>query len=334
MENATFARSETSARSIPRVSVVIPAYNREHYVGLTIESVLAQTFDRWELIVYDDGSSDGTFDVASSYARSDPRISVARGPNGGVATARNRGFALTDQNADFVIFLDSDDLWEADALATLVAVLDAHPEYVSSHCLARCVDAQGGPLPGDDLEQRSRDRCGFRGGHLVHLSPSEPTTFCDFVYHYWAVTPGTQLLRREIVARVGGFDPATDPADDADLAIRVSRHGDAGYVDRALLRWRRHPETLTNTSARWSTAALRVRAKTLTDPSNTPVQHRAMRLAYVYGVWSMVRDGCDALTRRAYRDSFHHVLKAGRLSLAFIRADLELHLHRRRRLVA
>ena len=230
------------------------------------------------------------------------------------------------------MFLDSDDLWEPDALTTLVAVLDAHPEYVSAHCLARCIDAQGCPLPGDDLEERSRDRRGFRGRHLVHLAPSDPTTFSDLVYHYWPVTPGTQLLRHDVVAKVGGFDPATDPADDADLAIRVSRYGHAGYVDRPLLRWRRHPETLTNTSSRWSSAARRVRAKTLADPSNTPAQRQAMRLAYIQGAWSMVRDGGDAVTRREYSDAFHHLLKAGRLFLAFVRADLPLHLRRGRRM--
>jgi glycosyltransferase involved in cell wall biosynthesis len=330
MQTAISARPDASERDNPRVSVVIPAYNRQPYIGLTIESVLAQTFEPWELIVYDDGSTDGTLEVANSYKKRDSRIRVATGANGGVAMARNRGFALTDQCAEFVIFLDSDDLWEPDALSTLVAMLDAHPEYVASHGLARCIDAEGRPLPDDDLEERSRDRCGFHGGHLVHLAPSEPTSFCDLVYHYWPVTPGTQLLRRDVVARVGGFDPATDPADDADLAIRVSRYGDAGYVDRSLLRWRRHPETLTNTSSRWSTAARRVRAKTLTDPSNTPAQRQAMRLAYVHGVRSMMHDGRDAVTRRAYKDAFHHLLKSGRLFLSFVHASLELHLHHRR----
>ena len=99
MKPATSACPEGSGPA-PRVSVVIPAYNRQHFVGLTIESVLAQTLERWELIVYDDGSTDGTLDVATSYMERDPRIRVASGPNGGVASARNRGFSLTDQRAD------------------------------------------------------------------------------------------------------------------------------------------------------------------------------------------------------------------------------------------
>jgi GT2 family glycosyltransferase len=315
-------------RGDPRVSVVIPAYNRERYLGPTIESVLAQTFESWELVVYDDGSTDRTLDVAMSYAAADPRIKVGRGPNRGVAAARNQGFALTAAGAEFVVFLDSDDLWEPDALQTLLAMLDERRDYVATHCLARCIDDDGRLVPGDDLEQRSRDRRGFRGRRVVPVPPQDPTTFAALVYHYWMVTPGTLLLRRDIVERVGGFDPATAPADDSDLAIRVSRHGDIGFVDRPLLRWRRHPDTLTNTSDRWSAAALRVRAKTLTDLSNTPGQRQAMRAAYLYAVRTMLHDARRARAKPAYGDAVHEALKAVQLGQAYIRADLTMYLRR------
>jgi GT2 family glycosyltransferase len=313
------------ARQNPRVSVVIPAYNRERFVGLTIDSVRAQTFEDWELIVFDDGSTDRTLEVVKAFADADPRIRVAHGPNGGVASARNRGFELSNDNAEFVVFLDSDDLWEPDALETLVRTLDAHPEYVASYGLARCIDDEGRLLPGDDLEQRGRDRHGFRNGRLVRLDLDQPTTFAELVYHNWVVTPGTQLLRRDAVTRVGGFDPTTDPADDSDLVIRVSRLGDVGFVDRSVLRWRRHPETLTNTSPRWGAAALRVRAKTLTDLSNTPAQRDAMRLAYCYAVRSMLHDARNASKRGAYRDALREMLRALNLYQAYLRATMTMH---------
>jgi GT2 family glycosyltransferase len=322
METTTPSEQPAPASGTPRVSVVIPAFNRERYLGPTIESVLSQTFDRWELIVYDDGSTDRTLDVAMFYAVTDPRIRAAHGPNGGVAAARNRGFELSDTEAEFVIFLDSDDLWEADALGALVGNLDAHPDYVGSYGLARCVDDDGRFVPGDDLAERCRDRRGFRDGHLVPIPPQEPTTFAELVYHYWMVTPGTQLLRTDVVRRVGGFDPATDPADDADLAVRVSRLGDLGFVDHPVLRWRRHPETLTNTSPRWRKAALRVRAKTLTDVSNTPAQRQAMRLAYLYAVRTTWHEGRCAAGRRAYGEAVHKMLKAVSLYEAYLRAEI------------
>jgi glycosyltransferase involved in cell wall biosynthesis len=329
VETRTLTGPRPPDHGTPRVSIVVPVYNRERFLGPTIESVIAQTFEDWELVVYDDGSTDGTFDVARRYTN-DSRIKVARGPNKGVAAARNRGFEVTDANAEFVVFLDSDDLWEPDALETLIATLDDNRQYVASYGLARCIDHEGRLVPGDDLEERSRDRRGFRDGRLVRIPPQEPTSFAELVYHYWMVTPGTQLLRRDVLARIGDFDPHTDPADDLDLAIRLSRHGDVGFVDRPLLRWRRHPETLTNTSRRWGVAVRRVRAKAHTDPSNTPAQRRATRLAYLHAVRTTWREGRDAATRRAYGDALHESLKAVHLFQAFLRADITLHTRRAR----
>jgi hypothetical protein len=221
-----------------------------------------------------------------------------------------------------VIFLDSDDLWEADALETLVGALDAHPEYVSSHCLARCIDRSGRPLAGDDLVRRSRERKGYKGGHLVSADPTAPTAFGDLAYHNWVLTPGTQLIRRTIATRVGDFDPATDPADDWDLAVRVSRQGDIAFVDRPLLLWRRHDNTLTNTSPRWGRAYLRVRNKMLTDRSNTADQTRSARLAYVNTALSTWREAREALARRAYREVVRQTAKALHQYQTYLRANV------------
>ncbi len=246
---------EDAPSSLPRVSVIVPVYNRERLVGETIESVLAQTLTAWELVVFDDGSTDQSWHLARRYAVADQRVCVARGPNGGVAAARNRGLALTDARTEFVIFLDSDDLWEPDILESLVGMLDEHPEIVSAYSLVRCIDSEGRFLPDDDLAERTRHRWGFRDGKVTTLTPDEPVTFDDLVVHYWMVTPGTHLLRRRVLELVGELDPAADPADDFDLALRMSRHGCIGCVDRPLLRWRRHDDTLSNTSSRWGTAS-------------------------------------------------------------------------------
>jgi cellulose synthase/poly-beta-1,6-N-acetylglucosamine synthase-like glycosyltransferase len=324
------SRRDSAGTRAARVSIIVPAYNRERYLGLTLDSVRAQTFEDWELVVFDDGSTDGTLAIAQRYAERDLRIRVAQGPNGGVAAARNRGYAETDPTTDFVIFFDSDDLWVPDALETFIAALDAHPEYVGVHCLANCIDDDGQPLPGDNLEQLSRDRRGFKGRKLVTVAPDEPTTFGDLVYHTWIVTPGVHLIRRDALRRAGEipFDPETDPADDADLWTRLARFGDVGFIDRALLRWRRHPETLTNTSRRWGMAALRVRAKTLTDLSNTPEQHAAMRQAYLHAVADMLREGRLAFTRRDYKRAVWQAVKAANLYQAYVRASLSLQYRR------
>jgi glycosyltransferase involved in cell wall biosynthesis len=313
----------------PRVSIVVPAYNSEHYVGSTIESVLAQTLSDWELVVFDDGSADGTLGVANAYARRDARVRVAQGLNSGVASARNRGLALTDPRADYVAFLDNDDMWEPYALEVLVDVLDRNPQYVAAHGSVRCIDADGNPVRGDDLEDRCRDRQGFRNGRLVRLQPDEPTTFGALVYHNCVVSPGAALIRRDAVVFVGGFDRATEPADDADLELRISRLGDFGFVDRPVLRWRRHPEAQSGTSRRWRTASFRIRAKTLTDPANTADQLRSSSLALRGAAVAGLRSAAETLRRGAwgaalrqalYAIALYEVLFRGRITTEIRRA--------------
>jgi alpha-1,3-rhamnosyltransferase len=301
---------------MPRVSIVVPAYNRGAYLHTTIESVIGQTFRDWELVIHDDGSTDDTLAVARSYA-DNARIRVSTTLHGGVAVARNAGYAATDGQAPYVIFLDSDDVWEPDALKTMVECLESHPEWVGVHCTARCIDARGEFVPGDTLTEHLRHRKGFRDGRLLELPADQPTHFGAFVYDTWVATPGTLLIRRHVLEQVGTFDPAVAPADDADLVTRLSRHGDVGFIDSPLLRWRRHADTLTNTSNEWGRVALAVRRRTLTDPSNTPEQLRAMRSAYVSAVLEMLGEA-----HHDARRALHQVVKATNLLQAYARANI------------
>ena len=165
MEDSAVTSARLLAPLGARVSIVVPTYNGGRLIGSTLDSVEAQTFLDWELVVYDDGSTDTTYDVRPAAHGS--RIKVAEGANSGVATARNEGLALTDPRSAFVIFLDHDDVWEPEALEMLVALLDAHPEYSAAHSLARCIDVDGRPVVGDDLESWMGQRQAIRDGRLV-----------------------------------------------------------------------------------------------------------------------------------------------------------------------
>jgi glycosyltransferase involved in cell wall biosynthesis len=311
----------------PRVSIVVPAYNCAAFLPQTVESIKAQTFEDWQLVLFDDGSTDETYAVAGALAAADARIRLVRGPNGGVAAARNRAFEQTDAEAEFVAFLDNDDVWETDALATMVTAFDGHPEYVGVHGLARCIDDEGRPVPGDDLESFLRARRGFRAGRLVALAPDEPTSFGALVHHNWITTLGTALLRRPAVVEIGDFDPDTVPADDADFMIRLSRLGDFGFIDRSILQWRRHPEAQSVRSTKWRRAAFRVRAKTLTDPSNTPDQLRSMHRAYRQSIGELMRGAWSSSPRTSARSAY----KAADLTQAYIRANVRLWARRARK---
>jgi glycosyltransferase involved in cell wall biosynthesis len=281
----------------PRVSIVIPAYNCARLLGRTLDSVLAQTVTDWELVVFDDGSTDSTADVADRYARAEPRIRVVRATNGGVAAARNRGFAHTDPRSEFVTFLDHDDRWFPDTLESLIAVLEARPDLVSVYGLARCIDGEDRLVPGDDMEERMRERFEYRGRSLVAISPDEPTTFAGLMYHNYPTTPGLHLVRRRVREEVGSFDPDMVPADDWDMNIRISRFGPIGLVDRVVLEWRRHPDVLSYKSP-WRRAYYRVRAKTFAAPQNTPEQRRLARTAYLAPSREAFRRGWTDLRAR------------------------------------
>src|SRR3989441_12309052 len=113
----------------PYVSVVIPVYNGERYLADAIQSVRDQTYQNFEVIVVDDGSTDGSAEVAQSFGEA---IRYVHQANGGVCKARNTGMAVA--RGGYLAFLDQDDLWLPDKLATQVAYLDSHPEVGAVYC--------------------------------------------------------------------------------------------------------------------------------------------------------------------------------------------------------
>src|SRR3954471_6257858 len=111
---------------MPLVSVIMPAFNAEAYIGRAVASVLRQTCADLELLIVDDGSSDGTVAAARAFADRDPRVRVLQQPNAGPGPARNTGFRAAEGR--LFAFLDSDDEWDAELLAEHVAILAARPD--------------------------------------------------------------------------------------------------------------------------------------------------------------------------------------------------------------
>src|SRR5690606_28828030 len=108
----------------PAVTAVIPAYNMEAFLGRALESALAQTYPQLEIIVIDDGSTDGTRALAEGYAAHDKRIRVVPVANGGVAAARNLGTSMAA--TPYVAYLDADDLWHPEKISRQVSALAFH----------------------------------------------------------------------------------------------------------------------------------------------------------------------------------------------------------------
>ena len=131
----------------PKVSVIMPAYNMERYIGAAIQSVQQQTYLNWELLIIDDGSQDATCEIVERLAAEDERIHLIRNEkNIGVAQARNRGFALA--SGKYVALLDSDDLWRAEKLALQIDVAEETGAAIV-YCSYGIIDETGAKLCDD-----------------------------------------------------------------------------------------------------------------------------------------------------------------------------------------
>lgn len=254
-----------------KVSVIIPVYNGEAFLAEAVGSVQAQTVSDWEMIVVDDGSTDGSAAVAERLARRDVRIRLVRQTNAGVSAARNAGFAVA--TGEQVAFLDVDDLWEREALETLGHALDAAPGAPAAHGLGRHVDRVGRPIRLGELERYTRTRHAVRERQLVRVSTDEPTTFEVEVLRNHVCTVGTVLFRRSALARAGLFDPLIAVLEDWDLLLRVCLQGPIVFVDRRVLGKRSHDANVSNDFAALMTGLRHVRRKLLALLEEHPQRH-------------------------------------------------------------
>ncbi len=205
-------RPETVGR--PAVSVILPTYQRAHVLGRAVDSVLAQTAGDLELIVVDDGSTDGTAELVGSY--DDGRIRYLRQDNAGVAAARNRG--LRAVRAPLVAFLDSDDEWFPPKLALQTARMAELPDDV-------------GLLYGG-VENVTDGGC-RRVRIPTHRGDLHRVLLLTNVLHG---TSGV-MIRRAVVATVGFFDEALPAAEDFDYWVRVARFFEIDLIDEPLVRY-------------------------------------------------------------------------------------------------
>jgi len=205
---------------VPAVSVVIPTYNRVSLLTEAIDSALAQTFADREIVVVDDGSTDATPAVVAAYGAV---VRCVRKDNGGEASARNVG--VREARGAWVAFLDSDDRWEPETLATLMEAARAHPGAGLVAMKARAIAADGTPTsrlhgkksPGPLFTTRSL-LWGDAGGVLM------------------------PMVRRDLLLAEGGFDESLTQATDCDMWLRLSFRAVMIGVPEPLLLCRVHPD--------------------------------------------------------------------------------------------
>ena len=233
----------------PYVSIIIPTYNRARYLPSAIESVLAQTFTDFELIVVDDGSTDDTATAIRPFLR-DRRVRYVYQDNQGRSAARNHGAALAQ--GDLLGFLDSDDRYLPTTLEAHLRAFDRSQDLGMSIGGYQYVD-EGGHRLGERLPW-------MEGGEL---------TLRDWLFNCYA-TPGSVCIRRSWFERAGGFDPKLEMAEDWDLFLRLARAGcPMAWVPEIVCEYRQHPDGSIHAITRHRDGALRALEK-LFAPSDLP----------------------------------------------------------------
>lgn len=204
----------------PLVSVVLATYNRRELLRASLRSVLDQTYRHLEVIVVDDGSTDGTEELIAELA--DSRIRYYRQPqNAGRSRARNRALSLVQ--GDFVAFQDSDDLFDLDKIETQLKIFAENPQIGMVYTAGRVIDEQGRPIPAD-----------FRAPASGNIYPA-----IAFYLPVIVLLPSV-LLRRQVVDQVGGFDESLHRFEDTDFWRRVAKITPAVGYDHETITIRTH----------------------------------------------------------------------------------------------
>ncbi len=199
------------------VSVILPTYNRAHIIRGPLESVLNQTYSNLEIIIVDDGSTDETYELISSYT--DSRICYIRqGTNNGVSSARNAG--ISRATGEYIAFQDSDDIWHPEKIAKQIEVFQKDPEIM--FCYHKIQYDFGGNryavLPDEEIPTQNKN--GSIYGQML----------------YGNLVPCPALMaRKSIIEKAGFFDTSYPALEDYDYALRLSRIGQAGFIDEVLL---------------------------------------------------------------------------------------------------
>ncbi|MGH3762013.1 glycosyltransferase family 2 protein [Actinophytocola sp.] len=272
-------------RTVPRLSIGLPVYNGEEYLAESLDALLGQSYDDFELIITDNASTDGTEAICRRYVRADSRVRYERlTKNVGAANNHNHVFSLT--RGELFKWASHDDLYGRDLLRRCVEALDAHPELILAHAWSASVDADGKIIEPFDYT-------------LATDSPSAPERFASLLF-----APGGDdfygVMRADLLRRVKPH--ASYHHADRTYVAEIAMHGPFHQVPELLYFRRDHP-----TRAERANPTVRSRCANLDPRRGNRFLHPAPRLLaeYVWGFVDIVRRA--PITADEQRECYRHL---------------------------
>ncbi len=207
------------------VSLVMTVYNRQEYLPQSLDSILLQTYPHWHLILWDDGSNDGSPQIAIEYAERDARIQFIPATHTGRVTALYDAIQMSTH--PYLAFVDSDDLLDSHALADTVEILDSQPNIGMVYSNYELIDARS-----------QRKAIGAR----CQIPYSKDRLLINFMtFHF-------RLIRRDIYDLVGGIDRDFKSAEDYDLCLKISEVTEIHHLSKVLYSYREHPDSISQST--------------------------------------------------------------------------------------
>jgi glycosyltransferase involved in cell wall biosynthesis len=254
---------------MPKVSIVIPAYNAMAYLPATVATVLQQTFSDFEVLIINDGSTDQITSWAAGLT--DRRLRLITQVNQGLSAARNAG--ITQAQGDYIAFLDADDLWVPSKLAKQVACFERDPAIGLVYTAVLFVDCQG----------QSTGR--------VMASDLTGNVWSELVKRNAIDCPSSVMVRRECFDRVGLFDRTLRSIEDWDMWLRIAAEYPLAVIPEPLTHYRQVPNSMSKNYQVMEASFKAVIEKTFqtASPDQLPLQRQSYANAYLVLAWKAIQ---------------------------------------------
>lgn len=258
---------------MPKVSVIIPAYNAMSYLPETLESVFGQTFTDLEILIVNDGSLDDIVEWASQIG--DSRVKFISQANQGVSAARNTG--IIKAQGEYIAFLDADDLWEPTKLEKQVHCLEANPTVGLAYTWTNFIDEFG------------------QSTGVSIFSHAEGNVWQEIVVRDMVSTGSSTMIRAECFDKVGLFDSDLCVGEDRDMWTRIAACYPFAVIKEPLTLYRRHPQNTTKSNEKIIPELSRVIEKTFKDtPQNLLyLKNRSYGWMNIFAAWAAIEEEKD-----------------------------------------